>query len=144
MHLLDKTCTAYFFDFRADAYIFVICSNSVEQSRFWCRADFLSRWILSRWPFSFSYESAISETNCYSLATTPQKKINWNFEINNFMLGNTKSYIFCLCVETKMLVFTHKNRLSQTNLKLSRFIISLVFNNLNNEFSFVSGFLHHN
>ncbi len=36
--MLDKTCTAYFFDFRADAYIFVICSNSVEQLRFWCRA----------------------------------------------------------------------------------------------------------
>jgi hypothetical protein len=36
-------CTAYFFDFRADANIFVICSNSVEQSRFWCRAVFSSR-----------------------------------------------------------------------------------------------------
>ena len=52
MHLLDKTCTAYFFDYRADSYIFVICSNSVEQSRFWCQAVFLSRWISSRWPFS--------------------------------------------------------------------------------------------
>ena len=52
MHLLDKTCTAYVFDFQADSYIFVICSNSVEQSRFWCQAVFLSRWILSRWPFS--------------------------------------------------------------------------------------------
>ena len=39
LHLLNKTCTAYFFDFRADSNIFVICSNSVEQSRFWCRAD---------------------------------------------------------------------------------------------------------
>ena len=52
MYLLDKTCTAYFFDFRADSDIFVICSNSVEQSRFWCRAVFSSRWISSRWPFS--------------------------------------------------------------------------------------------
>ena len=54
MHMLDKTCTAYFFDFRADWYIFVICSNSVEQSRFWCRAVFSSRWISSRWPFSIT------------------------------------------------------------------------------------------
>ena len=52
MHMLDKTCTAYFFDFRADANIFVICSNGVEQSRFWCRAVFSSRWISSSWPFS--------------------------------------------------------------------------------------------
>ena len=29
-----------------------ICSNGVEQSRFWCRAVFSSRWILSRWPIS--------------------------------------------------------------------------------------------
>ncbi len=54
MHLLYTTRTAYFFDFRAVSYIFVVCSNGVEQSRFWCRADFLSRWISSRWPFSIS------------------------------------------------------------------------------------------
>jgi hypothetical protein len=54
MHMLDKTCTAYFFDFRADWYIFVICSNGVEQSRFWCRTVFSSRWISSSWPFSSS------------------------------------------------------------------------------------------
>ena len=52
MHLLDTTRTAYFFDFWAVLYIFVVCSNGVEQSRFWCRADFSSRWISSRWPFS--------------------------------------------------------------------------------------------
>ena len=52
MHLLNTTRTAYFFDFRAVSYIFVVCSNGVEQSRFWCRADFSSRWISSRWPFS--------------------------------------------------------------------------------------------
>ena len=47
MHLLDKTCTAYFYDFRADAYIFAawaVSSNrdfDVEQF-FWAdefRAD---------------------------------------------------------------------------------------------------------
>ena len=31
MHLLDTTRTAYFFDFRAVSYIFVVCSNGVGQ-----------------------------------------------------------------------------------------------------------------
>jgi hypothetical protein len=60
MHLLDKTSTAYFFDFQANANIFVICSNSVEQLRFWCRAVFPSRWLLSRWSFSNNYWPFIS------------------------------------------------------------------------------------
>jgi hypothetical protein len=34
-------------------YLF-ICSNGVEQSRFRCRADFLSRWISSSWPISLN------------------------------------------------------------------------------------------
>ncbi len=45
----------------------LICSNGVEQSRFWCRADFLSRWISSRWPFSLCQSGAITlgSCNCY-------------------------------------------------------------------------------
>ena len=45
-------------------YLF-ICSNGVEQSRFWCRAVFSSRWISSSWPFSnCSFEIKI---NSYSI-----------------------------------------------------------------------------
>jgi hypothetical protein len=49
LHLLKMTFWGFFEQF----HFFGICSNSVEQSRFWCRAVFSSRWILSRWPYSF-------------------------------------------------------------------------------------------
>ncbi len=51
----SKTCICskwLFWGFSSSLIFFGICSNSVEQSRFWCRAVFLSRWISSSWPFS--------------------------------------------------------------------------------------------
>ncbi len=51
----SKTCICskwLFWGFSSSLIFFGICSNSVEQSRFWCRAVFSSRWISSSWPFS--------------------------------------------------------------------------------------------
>ncbi len=48
--LLESGLT--FFWFLSSFHFFDICSNGVEQSRFWCQAVFSSRWILSSWPFS--------------------------------------------------------------------------------------------
>ncbi len=39
-------------------YLFIF-SNGVKQSRFWCRADFSSRWILSSWPISVIFPITI-------------------------------------------------------------------------------------
>jgi hypothetical protein len=92
MHMLDKTCTAYFFDFRADANIFVICSNSVEQSRFWCRAVFSSRWILSRWPFSLHSicltSFGIHRNTKWHVKSKHENKIPLN--VMNVMVGHKK------------------------------------------------------
>ena len=44
-----------FFWFSSSFHFFDICSNGVEQLRFWCRAVFLSRWISSSWPFSIKH-----------------------------------------------------------------------------------------
>ena len=100
MHMLDKTCTAYFFDFRADANIFVICSNGVEQSRFWCRAVFLSRWISSSWPFSESF----SKKNLASMFQTMnelflmKKRLGETFRFKK----QTKIIILCLILLNKL------------------------------------------
>ncbi len=46
-------CSKWLFWGFSNSFIFFgIRSNSVEQSRFWCRAVFLSRWISSSWSFS--------------------------------------------------------------------------------------------
>ena len=91
MHLLDTTHTAYFFDFRAVLYIFVICLNGVEQSRFWCQADFLSRWISSRWPFSDGRKFCLAWLGLVSLGYS---LILWGFYGKNLSKFNRLNPLF--------------------------------------------------
>ena len=62
----------HFFWFLSNCMYLYICSNGVEQSRFWCRAVFSSRWILSRWLFSLTIIN-----NC-TLYIDPILWILWN------------------------------------------------------------------
>ena len=139
MHMLDKTCTAYFFDFWADWYIFVICSNSVEQSRFWCRAVFSSRWILSSWPFSIDnihFRNKQKKINknclkgCENCKNLDRSYLNntWNsangkihagnmkWEHNFFIKyncgkKNPKFFLYCIKQKTKKYFASHSSKI---------------------------------
>ena len=156
MHLLKMTL----FYFWAVIYIFGICSNSAEQSRFWCRAVFLSRWLSSRlpisvwelidwnyfWKLKFPFTKLVKITLLKTNQVILQSKLicskpifvesNWySHHVLNFMKVNSRYLKTCVLQLFQYLIFAYYLSTSKVKSQLKCFITYILIFFCDNDYN---------